>query len=697
MRILTLTVLSLGLVACNKDATDDGTDTGTILDADGDGFDASTDCDDDNADINPDAIELCDEVDNDCDGDVDEADAEDALTWYADTDADGFGDANASEIGCVAPEGFVEDATDCDDTVAEINPDADEYCNEIDDDCDTEIDEDAMDMGSYYVDGDGDGYGWEAGLWLACTQPEGTVDNGEDCDDENAAVNPDALEACDGVDNDCDTSTSEDGTAAWTDSTGAITDVTASVTGSEQNPAVFTVPGGTLNFCDGTYYVNLKLEGDVNITSQSEDPSLTVLDGAGSDSVIQMGGVTEDAVSIVDVSITGGNGGGVPGIFEDVGGGVLCGGLDPNTFTEVPVELSIDNVLIYGNNAVLGAGGLLALGCNLTISNSEFSSNTAGVAGGLAVFGGTHTLTEVDIIDNMANEYAAGLDFEQFMSLPVVTLDSVRVSGNDVGSEGASGGYISADTVSWVGTAGSGTSGVYGNTGPEETSGLLVVANEFIANLVDFGTEADGTDNDGVDLYFEPFTGDYGGYQIEDDASFTCDADFCGTPTTAVLGTNTYEGQLDAGFLIGNVIEATTDDTLDSFAYDLTNTVSSNCRARFAVLSTSAVSTTTTTTWDVIWTSALVPVDKTAVTDSGFVGLPVESGLFYGLGVAANCELTVTFDPTTTNTTGGFGTGVGYFGLEVDQSFWPSSTVDVEDYFSEYGAMLHQEVTHTDL
>ena len=122
-------------------------------DRDGDGhvadvLDGGTDCDDANGSVHPDADELCDGVDNDCDGGTDEFDAVDAVSWYRDTDGDGAGDASDLTQGCSAPSGFVESAGDCDDDDASVSPTADEVCgNGVDDDCDDVTDEDC-DTGS---------------------------------------------------------------------------------------------------------------------------------------------------------------------------------------------------------------------------------------------------------------------------------------------------------------------------------------------------------------------------------------------------------------------------------------------------------------------------------------------------------------------------------------------------------------------
>jgi hypothetical protein len=123
--------------------------------------------------------------------------------WFADADEDGFGDADAGVAACDPPEGFVVDATDCDDGNAAVYVDAIEDCDGVDNDCDGEVDE-GVEGGTWYSDQDGDGFGDGDAPVVACQQPTGTVETGDDCDDSDAAVFPGAEDVCDGVDNDCD-------------------------------------------------------------------------------------------------------------------------------------------------------------------------------------------------------------------------------------------------------------------------------------------------------------------------------------------------------------------------------------------------------------------------------------------------------------------------------------------------------------
>jgi hypothetical protein len=172
-----------------------------------------TDCDDDastGASINPGASELCSTtgVDDDCDGDIDEADASDASTFYADDDNDGYGDSTDTDTACTAPSNYVSDSTDCDDSLSGVNPGASEVCDSIDNNCDGSTDEGVTN--TYYEDDDGDGFGNSAVTTEACTASSTYVSDDTDCDDTVAAINPDASEICDSVDNDCDGDVDDD-------------------------------------------------------------------------------------------------------------------------------------------------------------------------------------------------------------------------------------------------------------------------------------------------------------------------------------------------------------------------------------------------------------------------------------------------------------------------------------------------------
>ncbi|MGC6508524.1 MAG: MopE-related protein [Myxococcota bacterium] len=205
-------------IGCTEDSDcTDHTDTGqpwctsTILST-------NKDCDDFNADIHPDAIEICDDIDNDCDGKIDDADdwtEEDGVQpetrYYPDTDGDGYGNANSDGIPRCAPlPGYVSNAGDCDDENYFRSPDAIEVCDGIDNDCDGLMDDadDSVDLSTsitFYQDLDGDGYGTNDGTVTACSQPAGYSPSPTDCDDGNPDLNPGQAEVCDGdIDNDCD-------------------------------------------------------------------------------------------------------------------------------------------------------------------------------------------------------------------------------------------------------------------------------------------------------------------------------------------------------------------------------------------------------------------------------------------------------------------------------------------------------------
>jgi hypothetical protein len=214
--------------------TDDDSITDAVIyyeDSDGDGYgkdgveilacsqpdgyvDNALDCLDNDAEVSPDADEVCgDKQDNDCDDYVDDGTAVDALVWYQDADEDGYGVKDKTTTACEQPDAFVDNTDDCDDGDPAIYPDAIEYCDTLDNDCDGAVDADDSDVyniNTWYEDSDGDGYGNASNTTEACTVPEGYSNFSNDCDDDDDTVSPNSPEICDGQDNDCDTLADED-------------------------------------------------------------------------------------------------------------------------------------------------------------------------------------------------------------------------------------------------------------------------------------------------------------------------------------------------------------------------------------------------------------------------------------------------------------------------------------------------------
>jgi len=197
--------------SCEELATDDGFVTNQCvpvsgvcepcLDLDGDGYGIGPeclglDCNDDDPEINEGATELCDGIDNDCSGAIDD-DAEDGVTYFADADEDGFGDDDTATVLCAPTDELpVDIAGDCDDDDFNVNPDGVEVCDGVDNDCDADTDDGAAD-GAIGLDCDGDDADLCADGTAAC------IDGAIVCDDDAASE----AEVCDGEDNDCNPDT----------------------------------------------------------------------------------------------------------------------------------------------------------------------------------------------------------------------------------------------------------------------------------------------------------------------------------------------------------------------------------------------------------------------------------------------------------------------------------------------------------
>ena len=353
-----------GTVADNTDCNDDPTNDGAnyypgaaescgdpgdyncdgsagSVDGDADGFFACQECDDTNFNVNPNATEVCDGIDNDCDGlvDIDPSDGTTYLgsTWYEDFDGDTYGDSASTQDNCdvSAPTGYVGNANDCDDLTTAVNPGATEVCDALDTDEDCSGAADDNDTGvtgttMWYPDADVDGFGDETNAGQAlCEQPSGTVSDNTDCDDTSAAVNPVATEIPqNGIDEDCSGSDALNGVSDLSVGDLVITEVMAdplSVNNSDgewfeiynataddvdldglvvnstiSSNTSFTV-SGTVSLASGGYVVlgnnaNSATNGGVSVDYEY-GASFSTLVNAGDDLTLNNGSIDIDSVS----------------------------------------------------------------------------------------------------------------------------------------------------------------------------------------------------------------------------------------------------------------------------------------------------------------------------------------------------------------------------------------------------------------
>ncbi len=190
--------------ACDEDDDNDG-----ALDVD--------DCEPLNAAVHPGATEVCNELDDDCDGQTDPKNSVGCNPFYIDVDGDFYGGSGLKECVCgdEGTEPFTAPAGgDCNDSDPAINPLAEEICNEKDDNCDDDVDNfGATGCTLKYKDADGDDFGLFSDKQCVCgAKGAYSASEAGDCDDTDEDVYPGADEFCNGKDDNCNFSTDEEGT-----------------------------------------------------------------------------------------------------------------------------------------------------------------------------------------------------------------------------------------------------------------------------------------------------------------------------------------------------------------------------------------------------------------------------------------------------------------------------------------------------
>ncbi len=321
------------------------------------------------------------------------------------------------------------------------------------------------------IDGDGDG-----------------VTSDLDCDDADPDVYPGAVEACDGMDNDCDPATDDAGVSVFS-AAGALQSTHATV----QSAVRVADRDAIIQVCPGTYAENLEIESSLTLRARDGVESVT-LDGGGSQPTITVrGGQT---VTLDGLVVTGGTN-------EYFGGGLDAWGVD--------TEVIIDGCVFMNNTGEYGAGAGISSSVAATITDTIFMDNVAEEGGGglmLSDAGGT--VDGVMIHGNSAG-YGGGL---AVWDCDGVSADGLEISDNI--AETGAGIYIYGDA-----TLALANSEVLRNIAEDHGGGAEVSYsgdNIMVVDSTDWGSGDDDNSSDDVYMNWSSSYTDLSG-------AFTCSSE----------------------------------------------------------------------------------------------------------------------------------------------------------------------------
>lgn len=432
-------------------------DTSTPPDADQDGYSPEAgDCDDTNPDIHPGMAERCNQLDDNCDGQIDEDVP--YFTLYEDEDGDGFGSPILPAQACGASTGLSLNGGDCDDANAQIHPGAPEQPDSVDNDCDALIDE--LGTERFYRDADADGFGSPEEQRSEPTA--GFVRSRGDCDDTNAQVRPGAPDQlADGIDQDC----------GGSDGPQPHVGLSSTSQAKVQDALDRAQPGDILWIGPGDYKEHsLRFNGNPATLISTHFASETSLDGDGVASVLAFDqgeqpstivdgfhitgapATADGAVNLLDSAPTLRN----LKIARNATSGVVVRGGSP---TLIALELQANTGISGGgvaayeaaitlagasfirNRASDSGGGVYSRDSTLTLLDSYFDGNIAYGGGGVSVSGGTALLSGLELTHNIAGYVGGGISSQG----ADVELHASHLAKNAAGTSG--GGIYAYESV----------------------------------------------------------------------------------------------------------------------------------------------------------------------------------------------------------------------------------------------------------
>lgn len=310
----------------------------------------------------PGARDVCDGIDNDCDGAID---AGNVPPWYPDSDGDGWGNAAAPSSSCPAGAGSVPVGGDCQDSSRAVHPAAAELCDGLDNDCSGTADD-----VPYFVDQDGDGFGNEAQS-AVCTPGARVSPARGDCNDLASNVHPGASDLSgDGVDADCGGRESADVHVGL--SSLSMSSLAAALAAASTGTTLWVGPGQYLEH-------NLSFGGKPLRLRSTHGATATQVDARWQGRHLSFVS-GETSASLLD-GITFKN-----GWVQGAGGSMRIVNSSP----------TLKNLRFTGNTAVgpLGQGGALALtGSASALTALTLTENRAGVCGTLSTSGSSSSTT----------------------------------------------------------------------------------------------------------------------------------------------------------------------------------------------------------------------------------------------------------------------------------------------------------------